>query len=93
MNFEEGKEFLTELIKINASNTNPTGIFPFQEESISAIVEFVIELENCFLIPREIIKKADGVLSEAEVLIESGDLSEIDRQFVLTTFEGYNGET
>ena len=80
MNSVEACEFLEKLIEIHASPNNP-GLYPFVKSGIESIVDHVENSEK-FLIPRELIKAADKVLSEADILIDDGDLKEIDGEFV-----------
>ena len=63
------------------SNINPpTSYFPFTEDAIETVIELLQKKTE--IRPRTIMQACNAVLEEADLLIESGDLNAINKEFV-----------
>jgi hypothetical protein len=87
MDFKEAYEFMENLIKINSESSEKPDIYPFTKKALESIVNFVLESDERFLIPRELIKVADLVLGEADSLIEDGEIQKIDAALVKSSID------
>ncbi len=70
----------------DSTTSHPISTFPFDKKAIETIIDIIIQ-KKIELKPRTIMQSCNAVLEEADMLIASGDLKIINKEFVHSTLK------